>query len=157
MMTRHHLILLLALGGLVSLAPGCGRKAETEKASPGMASPPKPVETAAPPAKAVPENPIKPSPVAPTNAPAAATTNALAAVTNAGTVAAPATNAVADNPATAQELIDSARKLVAEQKWPEVLQTLSKLQGATLTPEQTKSLLDLKEQLEKAIRDAVGK
>ena len=68
-----------------------------------------------------------------------------------------ATNAVADSPAAVQEIIDTARKLIADQKWAEVAQTLSKLQGANLTPEQEKSLLDLKDQLEKMIRDAVGK
>jgi hypothetical protein len=154
-MKRCHLILVLALGGLVVLTPGCGKNAETENATPAPASPPKPVEAAVPATKESPEkqpslaNQPKPAAVVVSNAPPA--------VTNVETVAAPATNAVADNPAAVQEIIDTARKLIADQKWAEVAQTLSKLQGANLTPEQEKSLLDLKDQLEKMIRDAVGK
>ena len=82
----------------------------------------------------------------------------MAAATAAATQAVQtASQAGTDATAQAQTIIDSAKKLVGEGKWQEVGQTLTKLQGLKLSPEQEKTLLDLKAQLEKLVQDAIGK
>ncbi|MBI5385663.1 MAG: hypothetical protein HZA90_13375 [Verrucomicrobia bacterium] len=59
--------------------------------------------------------------------------------------------------AQAQTLIDNAKKLVADGKWQEVLATLVQLKDLKLTPEQEVSLLEMKENLEKLVRDSLSK
>jgi hypothetical protein len=127
-----------ALSGLLALSVGCGKPAAPDASQPQAESRPKPADAPAPGVKAV----TPPAP--PTTAPPV---EAKAAVTN----AAPETAAKAD------EIIATARKLLADQKWPELAKTLTQLQGYELTPAQQNSLRELKEQLEKMVKDALGK
>jgi hypothetical protein len=138
-MIAYSYIATAACSGLLVLATGCGRKTETEAKPPEAGV----VWTQAPATVTAAKDSV---PLAVTTAPPPAET-AKAMVTN----------AVTNSPATTQEIIDTAKRLVAENKWQELAQTLGKLQGQTLTPEQEKALLDLKGQLDKMVRDALGK
>lgn len=139
-MQTYRSIHALALAGLIGLATGCDKK--TEPPPPpkaGEAGLQKQVETAAGAVKETAEKGVA--------AATAAATQAVQAVSQ------PATDATAK----AQSIIDSAKQLVSQGKWQELGQTLPKLQGLKLTPEQEKTLADLKAQLEKVVQAAASK
>jgi predicted lipid-binding transport protein (Tim44 family) len=143
-MQTHHILLSLALGGLLGLATGCGKKEEP----PPTPAPPAKTEAGA--AQKQVEAAVEAGKEAAQKAAAAATAAATQAVQT-------ASQAGADASAQAQAIIDSAKKLIGENKWQEVAQTLTKLQGLKLTPDQEKTLADLKAQLEKLVQDAMSK
>jgi hypothetical protein len=130
-----------ALSGLLALSVGCGKPAAPETSQPQTESRPKPVEATAPVVKEA----SQPAPP-----PAAPQVEVKAAVTN-------ATNAAPAGAAKPDEIIATARKLVAEQKWQELAKKLGQLQGSDLTPAQQDSLRELKDQLEKMVKEALGK
>ena len=134
--------------GWAGFGVGCKKEA-----APPVPPPPPPAAPQAP----APVPPPAPAPVPPPPAPAAV----IPAPTNPPAAAAPAAptepKPAAADEAKAQAIIDAAKKLVAEQKWQEVAPTLLKLQGMQLTPAQEKSLIEMKDQLEKMIREALGK
>jgi hypothetical protein len=143
-MHKSHFVMAIGLSGLIALAAGCQKQTE----------PPAPVT---PPAKAE-ETALK------KEAAAVVETAKETAQQAATAVAGPATQAVQAVSQTAsaasdqaQTIIDAAKKQISEGKWQELAQTLPKLQGLKLTPEQEKSLMDLKTQLEKMVQDALGK
>ena len=70
---------------------------------------------------------------------------------DATTVAVPADATKAAESAKDQGLIDKAKGLVAENKLSEASSLLQQLAGRTLTPEQTKLVDGLKEQIQKAL------
>jgi hypothetical protein len=141
--------LTIVASALLALAAGCGKQTESGTRPPEAGI----VQTQAPAAAPSAKEPAAP---AVTNAPPQAET-ARTVVTN-PTLANPAvTNVAVKGQATAQEIIEAAQRLVAEKKWQELAQTLGKLQGQSLTPDQEKALLGLKEQLETMVRDALGK
>ena len=139
-MQTTHSIHALVLAGLIGLATGCEKKTEPPlPPKAGEAGLQKQVETAA---GAVKETAEK----------------GVAAVTAAATQAVQAVSpAASDSTAQAQTILDSAKKLAGESKWQELGQALPKLQGLKLTPEQEKTLADLKAQLQKALQDAMSK
>jgi hypothetical protein len=135
-----------ALAGCLALGIGC--KKEPNAPPPAPPGPPPAQQTSAP--------PPPPPPPAPVPAPAVPPAPAISPATSAPTVQVEAKPSAADE-AKAQAIIDAARKLVAENKWQEVAPALLQLQGTKLTPAQEQSLLELKDQLEKMLREALGK
>jgi hypothetical protein len=140
---RTFCVHAIALGGWLVLAAGCGQKATPEAPAPPAEAAPTLTQTATTTAPAAPPE-VAPPAVAtapqPAEAPKAATTNA------------PVSQA-----AKVDEIINAALKLVAEKKWPEVLQKVGELKDLPLTPEQEKSLLALKTELERMVQEALGK
>ena len=126
-----------ALCGMLLLAAGCGKKAESQPNPSSQGDVKKQVEPAAAGAKEAAQKVVGTA--------VSTTTQAVKTAT------APAAG---DNSAKVQALIDSAKKLVAEGKFQEVLQKLNELKGVQLTPDQEKALLGLKDQLEKMVKDA---
>jgi hypothetical protein len=79
--------------------------------------------------------------------------NTAKAVVDKAAADATATNTTAKG----QNLIDTATRLVAEQRWGEVLRTVTQLKDVTLTPDQELSLSNLLQQLQKMVKgDAPG-
>ncbi len=152
-MQTRYLVLALAAGSLIGLVAGCERKTEPPPAPPAKAEAgtiQQQVGTAAAAAKETAQQ----AATAVTGAATQAATAVSSAATQAVQAAAqPATDATAK----AQAIIDSAKKLVSESKWQEVAQTLGQLKDLKLTPDQEKSLMDLKAQLEKMVKDAMSK
>ncbi len=141
-MQETRFVLAIAVCGLLGLAAGCEKKTEPPPAPPAKAEEgavQKQVGAAAEAAKATAQQAV--------TAAAAPVTQAVQA----------ASQAAADSTSKAQAIIDSAKQLISQGKWQEVAQTLPKLQGLTLTPEQQKTLTDLKAQLEKMVQDATSK
>ncbi len=130
-MQTYRLIPVLALAGLIGFVTGCEKKPETPQT---------------PPAKAE-EGAVQKQLGA----------AADAAKDTAAKAATAASQAASDATAQAQGILDSAKKLAGESKWPDVSQTLSKLQGLKLTADQEKMLADLKAQVQKALQDAASK
>jgi hypothetical protein len=141
-MQTRHFVLALALGGLIGLAAGCEKKTEVPPVQPAKAD----------------EGKIQKQVDAAADAAKETAQKAVTAVTAPATQAVQAASqAATDGTAKAQTIIDSAKKSISEGKWQEAGQTLPKLQGLKLTPEQEKSLMDLKAQLEKLVQDAMSK
>ncbi len=70
--------------------------------------------------------------------------------------AAAVTNTVSAVKDQADELITQAKTLIADQKYPEALDALNKMSGLALTPDQQKTVDDLKAQVQKLLSSGTG-
>jgi hypothetical protein len=155
-----HLVALGVLSSGLLLGVGCGKKAGTETPQPETGSVQKQADSAAAAAKDSAQQAMQAAQQAAKQAAQAAKEEAQkvkdAAVKEAEKLKETTAQAVSGGSEQAQEIIDRAKKLVAEKKWQDLAETLPRLKDLKLTPEQEKSLRELKEQLEKMVKEALG-